>query len=312
MSTREGDRDRMTPLTNHIASKSKVSALLDSGTLKLSRVTALALVAAALLAASISQSVSSTPEAEHDSPDVFGGREELLWHANYETGDVGQWDYVTVSGSADAKVVTNMKRTGNYGNALTVRNDRGGVRMVVITTPSSPTDKAHPRNLPNEAYYSVWFYFPQKIDPHTNVFQWKQAYQDGADHQTRRLLYWIRADWSDSRNAFRFHLRSKLNNQTGAWDNVSHSEAISTRDVPLNTWVHLECYYRWSKAGDGQITCWQDGVKILDRNNIHTEYNWPYLSRPRQWTVNNYTKNTTPNDHTIYIDDAAIATHRIS
>ena len=95
------------------------------------------------------------------------------------------------------------------------------------------------------------------------------------------------------------------------WDGPTHSEAVSPLHVPLNTWVHLECSYRWSKTGNGQIACWQDGTKIIDAGNLYTEYDWPYLAYPRQWTVNNYATDTDPDDHTVYIDDAAIATTRL-
>ena len=237
----------------------------------------------------------------------------MLWSAGHENGDLEEWDYISISGSANAEIVTNITHSGNYATALNVSNDEGGVRMVVTQTTASPDNNTHPENLPNDAYYSVWYYFPDKIQPEAtgwgpNIFQWKQAWKTGPNSQTRRLLYWIRADWSNTNNAYQLHLRSKLNNQTGTWDNQSHSEATSNINLPLNTWVHLECRYRWSKTNTGRITCWQDGTQIFDRNNIYTEYDWPYTEHPRQWTINNYAKNTTPNNHTIYIDDAAITT----
>jgi hypothetical protein len=239
-----------------------------------------------------------------------------LWSAGHEGGDLDEWDYISISGSANASATNTIAHTGNYANALTVSNDNGGVRMVVTQTSATPNNETHPENLPNTAYYSIWYYFPDKIQPEANgwgpnIFQWKQAWKTGTNSQTRRLLYWIRADWSDSANAYKLHLRSKLDNQTGTWDNQSHSEAKSDKPLPLNTWVHLECSYTWSKTGNGAIKCWQDGTAIFDLTNIYTEYDWPYINHPRQWTVNNYSKYTTPDTHTIYVDDAAITTTRL-
>jgi hypothetical protein len=169
------------------------------------------------------------------------------------------------------------------------------------------------RAVPGEGFYLVWYYLRQKVDPSINVFQWKKSWMIDSNSQTRRLLYWVRADWNDNANAFNFHLRTKANNNTGQWDGESRSMAISSREVPLNTWVHLECSYKWSKTGNGRIVCWQDGTKILEFNNLNTEYNWDYLRYPRQWTINNYTGShvTTPKNHTIYVDAAAIATSRL-
>lgn len=240
----------------------------------------------------------------------------VLWSAGHENGDLDEWDYVSVSGSADASATNAIARSGDYSNAMTVSNDDGGVRMVVVETAASPADQTHPENLPASAYYSVWYYFPEKIEPDAdgwgpNIYQWKQAWKTGENSQTRRLLYWIRADWSDSGNGYKLHLRSKLDNATGVWDNVSHSEARSDVPIPLNTWVHLECFYQWSKTGNGTIECWQDDTKIFDLDNVYTEFDWSYVEQPRQWTVNNYSRNTTPSSHTIYVDDAAVSTSRI-
>lgn len=230
-----------------------------------------------------------------------------LWTANHETGDASQWDRVTISGNAATQVTTTRPHTGTYSNELSVSGS-GGVRMVVETTTASPTDSTHSENLPTDAYYSVWYNFPQKIDPYTNVFQWKQAFQDSPTHQTRKLLYFIRADWDTT--VFRFHLRGKVG-AGGTWESTPHSVAESTVEVPLNTWVHLECRYVWSQSGDGRITCWQDGTEIMDVAGIYTELDAPYLGKPRQWTVNNYSTNTSPSDHVLYVDDAAISLTRI-
>ena len=230
--------------------------------------------------------------------------------ADHETGDLAQWDRISISGSANAEIVSDVVHTGSYAGALSVSSDDGGVRMVVVTTDWSPADKTHPQNLPDEAFYSVWYYFPQKIDHHSNVFQWKQAEIDRPGHQTRRLLYFVRADWDSNTSQFQFHLRGKVN-PDGSWASSTHSVDMSSAGVPLNTWVHLECRYRWSKTGNGRITCWQDGTEIIDATGLYTELDVPYIGNPRQWTVNNYSRDTTPDSHTIYIDDAAIATSRL-
>lgn len=272
------------------------------------------------VALALALAVSATSAIDRDDADataaITADGATTLWSAGHENGNLDEWDYMSVSGSANASATTAVARSGNYSNALTVSNDDGGVRMVVVKTAASPEDATHPENLPTFGYYSVWYYFPEKVEPDANgwgpnIFQWKQAWRTGETSQTRRLLYWIRADWSDSGNGYKLHLRSKLDNATGIWDNVSHSEATSDVPLPLNKWVHLECFYLWSQTGNGAIECWQDGTQIFNLQNVYTEFDWDYVEQPRQWTVNNYSRYTTPSSHTIYVDDAAISTARL-
>jgi hypothetical protein len=277
---------------------------------KRTRIAMASLVAIAGLAATLPR----TPATAYDPNGEVAGEtaDQVLWRGTHESGNHSEWDRITISGSADADVVSNISHSGKYANALKVSNGYGGVRMVV--TDVGLTSRAEdPKNLPDKGYFSVWYYFPQKIEPSSNIFQWKQAWQTGSNSQTRRLLYWIRADWNDNDNAFNFHLKTKVNNNNDTWDGTSRSLKVSSRKVPLNTWVHLECSYKWSKSGNGRIVCWQDGNKIFEFDNLTTEFNWSYLRYPRQWTVNNYTGSytTNPANHTIYIDDAAIATSRL-
>ncbi len=250
--------------------------------------------------------------------------DSILWVADHETGDLRQWSRITISDQADAQISTAVARSGSYSNALTIYNADGtrssspGVRMGLWEYPDGPShqDVTHPENLPTEGYYSTYYYFPQAVDnTWWLLFQWKSAMVDEWDadgnptHQTRKLLYYVWADYHDD-GTMTFRLRSRVGDD-GEWIAPGYNVAYSNKPIPVQQWVHFECYYKWSKQKDGRITCWQDGVLLWDVSGIQTEYDYDYIGKPRQWTVNNYANETMPRTVTIYIDDAALSLDRI-
>ena len=49
----------------------------------------------------------------------------------------------------------------------------------------------------------------------------------------------------------------------GGWYTMTNSSPAGIRAFPRNQWVHLAFYYRMAPS-NGQVTVWQDGVKIMD------------------------------------------------
>jgi len=88
------------------------------------------------------------------------------------------------------------------------------------------------------------------------------------------------------------------------WDamhSTSHDAATQV-DVPVGRWVHIETFFQRSTGTDGQITIWQDGVKLFDLSGIQTT-----TSDNQQWALSNYTDNINPSSTVIYADDAVIS-----
>jgi len=239
--------------------------------------------------------------------------EAVLWVADHESGNVSEWTRVSVSGDADARVTDEIAHSGRFANALTIRDADGGptspgVRMAVEEV--LPVPDQDPENLPTEAYYSVYYYFPQVVDSTWwNIYQWKQAYLRSDGSQSRHPVYTVNPELRSDGSMY-LKLRSKVG---PAGDYVQPGSTLATSSValPIQSWVHLECLYRWSQAPDGRIACWQDGVLLWDVSGVVTEFDLPYNKHPRQWTVNNYANDTEPSTHTIYIDDAAVSPNRI-
>jgi hypothetical protein len=244
------------------------------------------------------------------TPAARQGKQSMLWMADHETGDLSQWDDIAISSTAEAQVSTTYAYSGRYSAALTVRNATGvdespGVRMTKVMTNSNSI------TLPDEAYYSVWYYFPQIVYPAEwwNIFQWKRE-RIRDDALSSDPVYTINiANRTDG--SMHLYLYSHVGTDGAYGTPGVSSKAIATLDISTNRWVHLECYYRWSLAPAGRIACWQDGQQIWDVTGIITDYDYGDVPYPRQWSVNNYTNETDPPAHTIYIDDAAISTERI-
>ena len=169
-------------------------------------------------------------------------------------------------------------------------------------------DKRSPENLPTEAYYSAWYYVPDFVDVSWwNIFQWKTGYDDGSG-RTARALYWH--DLFDSNGDLYLKLYGRVNSD-GAWvKDAAYTLGVASVPIPIGEWFHLESFYKWDADGNGRIVTWLNGEKLWDVGGLKTEFDWDFDVYKREWAINNYANRTNPTSHTIYIDDAAIATTR--
>jgi hypothetical protein len=233
-----------------------------------------------------------------------------LWSADYETGNDSQWDRIAISGDAQSTVVTSPVHSGQYANALTIYGADGngakpGVRMVFKNTDNVPQEGVA-KNIPDEAYYSVWYYIPENLTvTWLNVHQWKQQYEGSARHLYSASLF------NDKNGNLVFKLSSSVNDN-GQWrSSDSKFWGGPSAPVPIGKWFHLESYYKWGENGTGRITTWLDGAQIWDVAGITTAFDWDFASRSRMWAVNNYAADTNPTSFTIYVDDAVVSTSRL-
>jgi len=237
------------------------------------------------------------------SPNVLA---QVLWFADHETGDLSQWR-IWNSGNAQSEISNIYAHTGNYSCAMTidVSDGKSGVRMAV-----REIDEAL---LPDEAYYSSWYYFPQLVECtyYWNIMQWKRAtvpYGTGSDP-----VYMLDVDNRPTGAMYLYLFRHV--GSDGKYMTSGADKAISSPiNLPVGKWVHIETYYKWAKTKMGSLIVWQDGEKIMELNNIITEFDYGIDGyKMRQFTVNNYSGSggTKPSSHTLYIDDAAISTERI-
>jgi hypothetical protein len=239
----------------------------------------------------------------------------ILWQADFETGDLTQVSAdaggtISISGQGDNKIATSPTHSGQYSVALTVYNADGinehpGVRLTrwgILGTP---------KQLPDSAYYSAWYYLPTyvKPDPYWNVYQWKQRRQNPDGTRPTDPTYTINLD-DQADGTLKYRLQAKVE-PDGSYLASGRRVAVAAGAVPLNRWIHLECLYVWSRTTTGRVTCWQDGVQIWDIQDVQTEFSDALhpdsIAPKRSWTVNNYVDKSDPQTHTLYVDDMVIS-----
>jgi hypothetical protein len=167
--------------------------------------------------------------------------------------------------------------------------------------------RAGPRPpLPTDAYYTAWYYMPRRVSVRSwwNIMQWKQHGSVTGSDPVHTVNVSNRPNGSMYLRLYKHIGRDGRYNTAG--NRYVDKAPIS---MPVGRWWKLECRYRFSTSPTGQVTCWQDGHLIWDRQHIQTRYTYafPADGRPLQWMVNNYSDNTKPDKHTIYVDDATIA-----
>jgi putative cell wall-binding protein len=251
-------------------------------------------------------------------PGTNSGPSGVLWFADHESGGVSQWDGVSISGDADAEVVSSPARSG--GDALKLikwhvdGSHSAGVRMRVEELGPDP------ENLPTDAYYSVWYFVPFAFEGMSNVFQFKQADVDRWDaggnptHQTRRMLSSFTMNWDGA--GYDLEYKTRIDQGTGAWrGGPADSLLKANTNIPVGEWFHVEMRYVWNDQGRGRSTLWLNGSQVWDLTGLYTEANnLVYNQEPRQWVVSHYLGDwqgyVAPGDSWIMIDDAVISTNR--
>jgi len=212
----------------------------------------------------------------------------IIWDAGMETGDLSDWALPAAddgggefnSDGGDAVASQNIAHTGTWSARMALTDGSGGTRLFRWR---------EAREYP-EAYYSAWFYFPDRYEPEAwwNIFQFKSKVSDSIND-----AFWVLNVGNRADGAMYLYLYD--------WQNEK-SYGQQVIDLPVGQWVHLECYLRQSAEETGQLTCWQDGVTLWDLAGISTKY----PAGDNQWSINNYASAVSPTPVVIYVDDAAI------
>ena len=238
----------------------------------------------------------------------------VVWRAGHEKSSLtSEWTYyVNIPGDASATISSDFAHSGSHSAKLTVNGpEKAGTRLKMARAPGYGEKGDKQESLPSDAYYSIWYYLPQHVE-HTgwfwNVWQWEHSAITSSGTHTATPLYVINI--VNRGSEMRFLLERKVDGNGKPMSN-GVKVAESTKAIPVGRWFHLECRYKWSLNHQGIITCWQDGTRIFDESGLVTDADIPFLYDKWEWTVNNYTQNTTPATHSIYVDDAAISLRRL-
>lgn len=218
----------------------------------------------------------------------------VLWSTDYEGGTLADWSLNSCGGEFDS---------GNGVSSVATTVAHSGIHAAKMTINATGTDTGtrlfrwcESRGSNDALYYSAWYYFPQQVSATGgwwNVFQFKSNYATGNDP------YWLLDVDNRANGAMYLSLYDWI-----------HAKGFTQtiKDIPVAKWTHVEAYLKRSTTTTGQITVWQDGVEIYNQANVATLLTNSEL----HWSINNYSASLTPSNVTIYTDDAAISTTRLS
>ncbi|MCU1329504.1 MAG: hypothetical protein JWN34_4874 [Bryobacterales bacterium] len=222
----------------------------------------------------------------------------VLWRADFETGDASQMFYPAAW--ADGLEGGGVFTSGHAGAETSLEYAHSGTFSMKMTITAPPVSAVRlfrwlePQLYP-ELYYSVWYYLPQQYvvqDQDTagywNLFQWKSKLrpdridpffvlniQNGSDGKMYLYLF----DWQ-----------------------TRQSYVQQRMEAPAGQWFNVTARYRCAGDRTGQVTFWQDGLQLLDVQNVATRY----ADGDCQWSVDNYSTGLLPTPSVFYVDDAEI------
>ena len=261
-----------------------------------------------------------------DGPSALS-QSNFLWIADMEEGSLADWFFPETS---DTKYSGGgIFPSGKYAYLPSIMEGRGSHSLAAtIWTPSPvPNETSGVRAFRwkearenRELYYSAWFLLPDPTkltaDPEFGQFWDLLQFKSTPNGSTFSDPIWFFGPSYGSDKVLR--IAATWSSNTLAGPTASHIVGRkqfnqNIKSIPFGKWVHFEAFLKQSNAFDGQITFWQDGVKLFDFRKVKTSYfNSAYntWNCDNSWSVNNYSDGISPNPYTLFIDDAAISTTR--
>lgn len=234
---------------------------------------------------------SPAPATKPSAP--LASASSVIWSDDTETGNLDQWtagqygEAAFNSGNGAVTASTDVAHSGKTSLKLAINDASGASQAARIFRWNDPDGNS----LPESAYYSVWYYFPQNYTPAEwwNVMQFKSRTSSSSVDPM-----WVLNVGNRANGNMYFYLWDAMHKQS--------YDAATALDLPVGQWTHIEIYFRRSTGSSGQITIWQDDVKLFDLDQIQTT-----TADNQQWSLSNYTDNITPSNPVIYADDAVIS-----
>lgn len=242
----------------------------------------------------------------------------MIWKASYEAGNLAEWENggeVNAKSPSFSESTTQLVQAGNFAMALNLSGADGeedewaGIRMKWMA--KGWVEKDDFRNLPDEGYYSSYFYIP--VAPESEdweLMSWRQAVLGIDGQQSRKTLYRIYGFKEEESGDVLLGLFGHVDGN-GNYQEDPIELAFSTAAIPVSTWSHLECKYRWSRFHTGCITCWIDGNLVWNVQNAITELDERFYEYPRQWSVSSLSEESAPSAFSTFVDDAVISLRQV-
>jgi hypothetical protein len=229
----------------------------------------------------------------------LGADPDFFWFTDHETGDTTDWErggselgatYTTQGG--ELAVVTGPARSGRHALRSTLSTPS--------TAMASQAAALRQGTLPQEAYYSAWFFLPSPASLLTDGYwvflKWRGRTNPNDDTSLVDLWDLDLERLADGQMSTYFYHHS-----TGRLPPLPNHPT-----VPIGRWFQIEAFFRAASDGGGQITIWQDGALIFDVRGTPTAPSSWIL-----WSVGSIGQLLQPANPVLYLDDAAITRRRL-
>jgi len=157
--------------------------------------------------------------------------------------------------------------------------------------------------LPDERYFSSWYYLPQSASlPNAPVLQYWAIMRFRARTAT--------ADPNSAIDLYDIDLRSSASGTMSlrVFDYVPFTDApmvVSDPPVPVGRWFQVEAFYRNATDESGRLSVWLDGALVADIAKPTGAPGWV------GWRVGNMGIDLNPKTVTLYVDDCALSRVRV-
>jgi hypothetical protein len=225
----------------------------------------------------------------------------VVWEGDHETGDLSAWSTgwgggEFNNGAAASIASQDVARSGSWSAKLTIDTTSGndtGVRLFRWNESRALT----------EAYYSAWFYFPERV---STPGGWWNLLQFKSRTATANDATWILNVGNRSDGSMYFYPYYWLSDGPRAGETGKMGFAQPVANIPVGQWVNVEVFLKQSGGHDGQIIVWQDGAEIFRLDNVRTRH----PDGNNEWSINNYASQLAPAVATVYVDDARVTTNQ--
>ncbi|MCE9554221.1 MAG: prepilin-type N-terminal cleavage/methylation domain-containing protein [Planctomycetes bacterium] len=221
----------------------------------------------------------------------------LIWSTNHESGNISTWNFgrqaIYDNGTGHTEMAqVGFAKSGNWVLKQNLTADGSSGARCFITSQQDNTA------LPDELYATSYLYLPtdfpwQNIGPWWNLQQLKERLTVGASPFVDPTIYLSIA--SDSNGPYLYIYNWIIGERYWVNQNIPSQSRVY---LPLGKWIKLE-WYTNSKVTGGSTWLKQDGLLIIDRQNMRTITNDDYVIN---WSVDCYA-GAGPGAVTYYWDD---------
>jgi hypothetical protein len=222
------------------------------------------------------------------APIDLGKDPDFIFFTDHESGDLSSWSmqgqsWVNAGGTLDIVGVP-------------ARSGRHAVRSRIVAQPVGTQSAAllFASNLPDDAYFSAWFYLPEAVSPsyYWTLFKIASQPEPISDMSTE---IWV-LDLDPDPNGGTLRLFS---------EQYPEQMLDYPPRLPVGRWFQIEAYVSAPTPDDGELHVWVDGTSVLERHGPTLPT--PYVS----FVIGSGAEGLESEAAALYLDDAAVTRRRL-